>query len=544
MSKKLVLIAGLVGAGFYYANETGLLDPGDEYEDDDFDADPEDLNINNPLALLAISLATQAGLKAASKAVKRVAAPKTKPPSNIVPSAAGAASIKPAPLSKTPVTVEPPAKPKSVVSTPSMPPTNAATSGVKPATPATNAAAAQPPAKPPTAAAKSAAKASNASKMMTKLKGTPADLIVMIIAQILMAVLDLDPSKFMDCETGEFDLGKLPDWAQAMIGAIPFLGDLFDLIGNKMCLKAGCPRDAPDESAGLCYKPCDPGFKSDGAIMCYKQYPEFEGNGMGHTITSITKKILMDTGKVPNRCADGEVKDGALCYNKPDWAASVVAGVAAEGCPGGFTDTGLRCEDVYGGGVGFIPWKKGCGDFPEIKNCRDDGTSLWSDWRCNTWCAGGRDAFGNCWAWDLRTECAGSGSIVKPLWDRNFCPPGTSMRDGLCYEDCRPGYRREGLLCTRSFNKRTEIQAPRELKCPRTARAGVAAGVVEWDEETNIAGLCYGKVPPGYSRKLLGTLDQDCPPGSTDFGVGCTRQAYNRGAGLIPLGIRFKDRLP
>lgn len=118
------------------------------------------------------------------------------------------------------------------------------------------------------------------------------------------------------------------------------------------------------------------------------------------------------------------------------------------------------------------------------------------------------------------------------------------MRDGLCYEDCRPGYRREGLLCTRSFNKRTEIQAPRELKCPRTARAGVAAGVVEWDEETNIAGLCYGKVPPGYSRKLLGTLDQDCPPGSTDFGVGCTRQAYNRGAGLIPLGIRFKDRLP
>ena len=82
--------------------------------------------------------------------------------------------------------------------------------------------------------------------MLTKLKGTPADLIVMIIAQIFRAVLDLDPSKFMDCETGEFDLGKLPDWAQAMIGAIPFLGDLFDLIGNKMCLRAGCPRDAPD----------------------------------------------------------------------------------------------------------------------------------------------------------------------------------------------------------------------------------------------------------------------------------------------------------
>ena len=278
MSKKLILVAGVAGVGYLYASQNGLLFPGedDEFQDDDeFDADPEDLNINNPLALFAISLATQAGLKAASKAVKRVAAPKTTPPSNITPAKAGASSVKPAVPSKTPAVTEPPAKPKPAVATASTPPTQPTTSGTKPATPATNAAAAQPPAKPPTAAAKSAAKAGNASKMMTKLKGTPADLIVMVIAQILMAVLDLDPSKFMDCETGEFDLGKLPDWAQAMIGAIPFLGDLFDLIGNKMCLKAGCPRDAPDESAGLCYKPCDPGFKSDGAIMCYKQYPEF-----------------------------------------------------------------------------------------------------------------------------------------------------------------------------------------------------------------------------------------------------------------------------
>jgi len=86
--------------------------------------------------------------------------------------------------------------------------------------------------------------------------------------------------------------------------------------------------------------------------------------------------------------------------------------------------------------------------------------------------------------------------------------------------------------------------APRSMKCERKAKAGIAAGAVEWEEETNIAGLCYGDIPKGYSRKVIGTLDQDCPPGSTDFGVGCTRQAYNRGAGLIPLGIRFKDRLP
>ena len=552
MSKKLILVAGVAGVGYLYASQNGLLFPGedDEFQDDDeFDADPEDLNINNPLALFAISLATQAGLKAASKAVKRVAAPKTTPPSNITPAKAGASSVKPAVPSKTPAVTEPPTKPKPAVATASTPPTKPTTSGTKPATPATNAAAAQPPAKPPTAAAKSAAKAGNASKMMTKLKGTPADLIVMIIAQILMAVLDLDPSKFMDCETGEFDLGKLPDWAQAMIGAIPFLGDLFDLIGNKMCLRAGCPRDAPDESAGLCYKPCDPGFKSDGAIMCYKQYPEFESNGMGHTITSITKKILMDTGKIPSRCGDGEVKSGALCYENVEGYTNV-AGVAWQNCPAGFTDTGVRCEKLHDVGAGRIPGLNPC---PPGEH--DDGISCWrtTGQVCGDDCSKGWDGcrrrglFGECWG-GCRESCSPVRIISRTAFDRGqYTAPHEDKIDGLNYNKCPEGMSHQpGMpyLCTASFTKQSRVMAPRSMKCERKAKAGIAAGAVEWDEETNIAGLCYGDIPKGYSRKVIGTLDQDCPPGSTDFGVGCTRQAYNRGAGLIPLGIRFKDRLP
>lgn len=552
MSKKLILVAGVAGVGYLYASQNGLLFPGedDEFQDDDeFDADPEDLNINNPLALFAISLATQAGLKAASKAVKRVAAPKTTPPSNITPAKAGASSVKPAVPSKTPAVTEPPAKPKPAVATASTPPTQPTTSGTKPATPATNAAAAQPPAKPPTAAAKSAAKAGNASKMMTKLKGTPADLIVMIIAQILMAVLDLDPSKFMDCETGEFDLGKLPDWAQAMIGAIPFLGDLFDLIGNKMCLRAGCPRDAPDESAGLCYKPCDPGFKSDGAIMCYKQYPEFESNGMGHTITSITKKILMDTGKIPSRCGDGEVKSGALCYENVEGFTNLL-GVAWQNCPAGFTDTGVRCEKLHDVGAGRIPGLNPC---PPGEH--DDGISCWrtTGQVCGDDCSKGWDGcrrrglLGECWG-GCRESCSPVRVISRTAFDRGqYTAPHEDKIDGLNYNKCPEGMSHQpGMpyLCTASFTKQSRVMAPRSMKCERKAKAGIAAGAVEWEEETNIAGLCYGDIPKGYSRKVIGTLDQDCPPGSTDFGVGCTRQAYNRGAGLIPLGIRFKDRLP
>jgi len=123
---------------------------------------------------------------------------------------------------------------------------------------------------------------------------------------------------------------------------------------------------------------------------------------------------------------------------------------------------------------------------------------------------------------------------------------GEERIDGLDYNQCPGGYNRiPGMpyLCTASFTKQTRVLDPKLMKCSRTKKDGVAVGQVEWDEETNIAGLCYGKIPPGYSRKTLGLLDQDCPAGSQDFGVGCTRQAYSRGAGLIPLGIRVKDRI-
>ena len=570
----MMLVAGAAGVGLYFAYENGLLfpDPADEFDDEDeFDQEPEDLNINNPLALLAISLATQAGLKAASKAVKKVAAKATtKAPVKALTAAPKPISAKPAVPSKTPlVTPDPPKAPTKAAGGP--PP-----AGPKPATPATNAAAAQPSAKPPTAAAKSTAKAGNASKMMTKLKGTPADLIVMVIAQILMAVLDLDPSKFKSCETGEFDLGALPDWAQAMIGAIPFLGDLFDLIGNKMCFRAGCPKDAPDESAGLCYKACDPGFKSDGAIMCYKQYPEFESNGMGHTIFSITKKILLDTGKIPSRCGDGEDKSGALCYDHVDGYTNLL-GVAWQNCPSGFTDTGLRCEKLQDVGAGTLPRLSACpaGWTNDGLTCRepvtssacnsgdvDDGLLCRVPLRgggCRTWSDGcaNRGLFGEC-LWGVKTQCdpiTGGNVYHKTLSGgrvegRTLTGPNADEDriDGLDYKKCPEGMTHQpGMpyLCTASFTKQSRVMAPKPLKCERKAKAGTAAGAVEWDEETNIAGLCYqSPIPPGYSRKAIGTLDQDCPSGSIDVGVACLRQSYSRGAGLIPLGIHFKDRLP
>ena len=582
LGKKLLILLGAAGAGLYYANEQGLLsdllpeDPYDEIEDDDEDPYNEDeqerdLNINNPLALLAISMATQAGLRGAAKAVKKAVAPKAPNPTKVTPTAPKAVGVKPATpaVNKAAALAGPKASAAAVADAA---PVKA--SGPKPATAATNAAAAAPAPKAPVGpAAKSAAKAGKASTMMAKLKGTPADLIVMVIAQVLSAVLDLDPDSFKACEGGEFDMGKLPDWANALIGAIPFLGDLFDLIGNKLCLRGGCPKDT-EESAGLCYKACEPGFKSDGAIMCYKQYPEFENNGMGHTITSITKKILLDTGKIPERCNEDEDKVGALCYEKVDGFTNV-AGTVWQNCPAGHTDTGIRCEKLHTLPAGTLPRLSDCpaGWTNDGLTCRapitmsscnggdvDDGLLCRAPLRggnCNTWWDGccWRGAFGECWGC-ARTHCepiTGGNVYHKTLYGGQV--EGRTLRgpdadedriDGLDYKKCPEGMvHQPGMpyLCSASFTKQSRVLAPRLLKCNRTRKDGVTAGQVEWDEETNIAGLCYGKIPPGYSRKLIGTLDQDCPGGSTDFGVGCTRQAYNRGAGLIPLGIRVKDRI-
>ena len=83
------------------------------------------------------------------------------------------------------------------------------------------------------------------------------------------------------------------------------------------------------------------------------------------------------------------------------------------------------------------------------------------------------------------------------------------MIDGLCYNTCMPGYTHQpGMpyLCTRSFTKNSYIIPPQ-------------AGICK-DSDENIAGLCYRReLPAGYTRKVLGTLDQSCPAGADDGGL-------------------------
>ena len=544
-----------------------------------------------------------------------------------------------------------------------------------------------------------ASRAARAGAMMRRMLGSPFGIIIMVISQILIAVLGLNADEFELCRNGEIDVASLPDWARILIESIPFAGDLFSMIGPVICIRTGC--EPPNvEQHGLCYPPPRDNFWCEGPL-CYSQHPVWEANGMLHTTTHITKKIKTDTGTIPDNCPPGSRRDGALCYNLPDWAnghlistrqevdveaylnanpdvramfttqraataavpavegtvqcntvydyvdfafgnrvrvprtacetvggspyipaqgvgepildrdaviafannpekngarhvprndvrtynttgvdVSVIAGVASQNCPPGHTDTLSRCERVHGGGVGV---QRQCPDgyHPDGLTCRRPPRDVWhpcphyvpnevgccmcerrpSGGGCHTYWEGRCTYWGlGNWGGCHRTRCdpivlgdsrargshhypldviaAGAGSHLP-------CPPGREVgHDGLCYEACGPGYRREGLLCTQSFDKRSQILTPFSPSCPNDRIDGGPWGS---------AGLCYtANIPDGYRRIVAGTLDQMCPTvpaewgpiveNVLDIGVGCQRARYERGAGQIPMGIRVKAR--
>jgi hypothetical protein len=236
---------------------------------------------------------------------------------------------------------------------------------------------------------------------------------------------------------------------------------------------------------GLCYEQCKPDFKSDGATFCYKQYPDFEKNGHLHTVTSITKDVKTNTGRPLSNCPLGREKNGLLCYKK---------------CRDGYDRVAMTCTKsggAYGRGVGYSV----------LSNCSSH-CSRWDN-PCGMW-------HGNCktCGW-TETKCN--------------CRDGDEENASICYPKCRPGFHGVGPMCHPDF-----YTDATDLGVPMTCKPG---------ETEDSVGLCYDQCKPGYSKQSLGLCSQNCPAGSKDFGVGCTREAYNRGVGDLPFSMYMKKRL-
>ena len=345
--------------------------------------------------------------------------------------------------------------------------------------------------------ARNSEKATKLAKLSKLAKGTPWGLIFTAVTMTLSATLDLDPEDFNPCDSGEFDMNSLPSWAQLIIGQVPILGDLFNMMGGLICASNKCG-DGLESSAGLCYTPCKSEFKSDGAMICWKQYTGFPSG----TITSVTKRIVPNTGKPVSTCNSNQDKDAGLCYNKCPagmhgvgpvcWADTTNVGsgsaVQLESCPAGWNNDGLTCrEPISCHSLSDCFHKRGCG------------------------CSGGK--------------------VVGRLNNGGTCPSGKERIDGLCYSGCPAGQSHVAgmpYLC--------------KANVPLSQGRGVGTPMHCKDGETGIAGLCYDPCASGSTMQSLGLCSQNCPAGTTDFGVGCTRESYNRGVGTPAIRMHLKSR--
>ena len=374
-----------------------------------------------------------------------------------------------------------------------------------------------------------------------------ADLCLTAIAFGVQYGLHLDDlDAFEPNQPGDFAFSDLPEWAVSILSAIPIVGAMIQVMSPVIKINTACGPDQQMEG-GLCYDPPratdDPNeFYTCQGFLCALNDRKWEDNGMLHTPLHATKRIMTDMGTLPDTCPEGQTKDVGFCYNVPSDASSVVAGTAWFGCPAGSEDQGALCSTLYTT-LGRMPDKTSCSDYPDIVNCRDDLTSLWSDIKttggscsggtCRTWTDGccSRGAFGECYGC-VKTECepitcepistTGLGQVVKTLMDRSSCHVDEDLVGGLCQPKCKDGLTRTGLSCGGVVPKRSQVLDPLPLQCD--------------SNKTNISGLCYGAVPDGYTRTVPGLLAQNCLTNWLDIGVACQRPTYTRAPHV---GIRF-----
>jgi hypothetical protein len=400
--------------------------------------------------------------------------------------------------------------------------------------------------------------------MMAKLAGGPFEWISFALSTALYAGLGLDSSMFTECPDDEWSFTHLPSEVLMVLNAIPFFGDAWQLIGELVCFKVGkCP-EGKELSIGSCYTPCKDGFKSDTATMCYKQYEGFENRGFptAPTITSITLDVRSILGHMPDSCPEGQELQGGLCRTA---------------CKNGYDPVLDRCYahiDTVGNGVGNVLKERPCGS-----DEREDGTVCWKksgevcaddcskgwdsckhqswnalkckrgsnkgSWGCyrdnpfvgpcdgnqkQTWTCdeyGDYDCIGGC-----PTSCAPVYLGARTELDqRLYCDDPNQERIGsLCYDKCPPGKEKVPGFPNQC---RTigEVSYERGFGDMPTCGPGT----------TEFQGLCY-YLSPGFEIKSAGLETEPCPPGSQYFGVGCTREAYNRGVGHIAFDMHMKKR--
>ena len=346
--------------------------------------------------------------------------------------------------------------------------------------------------------------------------GVGQDIAEMIIGTTITRGLIqvFDPGQYESCPEGWYDGANLPQELKIAMGlgvllppplnTIPIL---YETMGNKMCVSKYRCLDGLENSGGLCYPPCKSGFKSDGATFCYKEYPGTNGSLIDIYMGSETKApTTMDT------CPPGQNKaapGGLICYRdcRPGYHPNATGETCVEDCPPGYDLNGtMTCGLKVHSVIGTIPHYSGGG------------------------CHGGDcPSYGHC-----------NPIYCDPI--TKDCPSGQQELAGLCY-NCpagtspqAPGFCSQGgplTIQTKTY--------PREI--------GDRIGCNSNKQQVNL--MCYDKCSPGYSMGpgAQGICWQQCPAGSkptnlvdNSASATCLRENYNRGGGIAPFEVKFKNR--
>jgi len=336
-----------------------------------------------------------------------------------------------------------------------------------------------------------------------------------------------DPAQYKPCKAGDYDMYNVPNAIKPLLNAIPIYG----MLGNKMCVTPSkCPPGKVLEN-GLCYDACKEGYKSDGALRCYKEPPP--GWPGTSTITHLQHKTHYSPAKPLDSCGDPNfpVKQGAVCYPN---------------CRTGYDRVLNRCWAkviTNGNGVGHVLDKRPCGP-----NQRDDGTVCWakSGEVCADDCSKGWD---NCRRRGAYGECLGGCPLsCAPVYlgartelaQRTYCANNRQQFGALCYDPCPPGMERVPGMPNqcRTPGEVSYYSEGKPLNCaPGREQRGA---------------LCYDKCDVHNTPNVQFERRNDniemcstiCPPGNTNIGIGgCQKDAYNRSVGKIPFSIYIKERL-
>jgi hypothetical protein len=169
-------------------------------------------------------------------------------------------------------------------------------------------------------------------------------------------------------------------------------------------------------------------------------------------------------GAVPKSCAPGKEMIGLLCYTKCPKGMKRVGFDCHSVCPDGMRDDGLFCRKAeYGRGAGY-PWKFGdkafslaaaksrCEKGNGKGNCEKTVEIYYPKCKSgykNFGCCICRPTKPNCRALGLNNgidlSCAKKVSIGDPRV--GTCPAGQQNDAGLCYPNCRSGYKGVGPVC-------------------------------------------------------------------------------------------------